>query len=97
MFSKRPTASAPFWNRNEGIAAPCAIFGILAGLAVTAAASGTLTSTFQRQAGPFAAPSGTGLRDLDVAGGDGTLTVTSVLKIWEDICLKAVDRQPGGA
>ena len=80
MFGKRTTAPAPFWSRNRKIVALSAIFGIIIGLGVTAAAGGTLYFTFQSQTDPFTASSAVELRNLNVVRDDDTLTVTGVLK-----------------
>ena len=81
MFGgKRTTAPASFWSRKKKIAALSAIFGIIIGLGVTAAAGGTLYFTFQSQTDPFTASSAVELRNLNVVRDDDTLTVTGVLK-----------------
>ena len=80
MFGKRSTAPAPFWSRNRKIVALSAIFGIIIGLGVTAAAGGTLYFTFQSQTDPFTASSAIELRNLNVVRDGDTLTVTGVLK-----------------
>ena len=81
MFGgKRTTTPASFWSRKKKIAALSAIFGIIIGLGVTAAAGGTLYFTFQSQTDPFTASSAVELRNLNVVRDDDTLTVTGVLK-----------------
>ena len=80
MFGKRSTAPAPFWTRRKKITALSAIFGIIIGLGVTAAAGGTLMFTFQSQTDPFTAGSAIELRNLNVVRDDDTMTVTGVLK-----------------
>ena len=81
MFGgKRPTAPSSFWSRRKKIAALSAIFGIIIGLGVTAAAGGTLYFTFQSQTDPFTASSAVELRNLNVVRDGDTLTVTGVLK-----------------
>ena len=81
MFGgKRTTTPASFWSKKKKIAALSAIFGIIIGLGVTAAAGGTLYFTFQSQTDPFTASSAVELRNLNVVRDDDTLTVTGVLK-----------------
>lgn len=81
MFGgKRTTAPSSFWSRKKKIAALSAIFGIIIGLGVTAAAGGTLYFTFQSQTDPFTASSAVELRNLNVVRDGDTLTVTGVLK-----------------
>ena len=80
MFGRRTTTSAPFWSRNKKIAALSAIFGIIIGLGVTAAAGGTLMFAFQSQTDPFTASSSVELRNLNVVRDGDTLTVSGVLK-----------------
>ena len=77
---KRTTAPSSFWSRRKKIAALSAIFGIIIGLGVTAAAGGTLYFTFQSQTDPFTASSAVELRNLNVVRDDDRLTVTGVLK-----------------
>ena len=80
MFGRRPTASCSGWSRKKKIVALSAIFGIIIGLGVTAAAGGTLYFTFQSQTDPFTASSAVELRNLNVVRDGDTLTVTGVLK-----------------
>ena len=81
MFGgKRTTAPSSFWSGKKKIVALSAIFGIIIGLGVTAAAGGTLYFTFQSQTDPFTASSAVELRNLNVVRDDDTLTVTGVLK-----------------
>ena len=80
MFGKRSTAPTPFWTRRKKITALSAIFGIIIGLGVTAAAGGTLMFTFQSQTDPFTAGSAIELRNLNAVRDDDTLTITGVLK-----------------
>lgn len=68
------------WTRKRKAVALSAIFGIIIGLGVTAAAGGTLYFTFQSQTDPFTASSAVELRNLNVVRDDNTLTVTGVLK-----------------
>ena len=81
MFGgKRTTAPSSFWSGKKKIVALSAIFGIIIGLGVTAAAGGTLYFTFQSQTDPFTASSAVELRNLNVVRDGDTLTVTGVLK-----------------
>ena len=81
MFGgKRTTTPSSFWSGKKKIVALSAIFGIIIGLGVTAAAGGTLYFTFQSQTDPFTASSAVELRNLNVVRDDDTLTVTGVLK-----------------
>ena len=80
MFGRRSTAPGSGWSRKKKIVALSAIFGIIIGLGVTAAAGGTLYFTFQSQTDPFTASSAIELRNLNVVRDDDTLTVTGVLK-----------------
>ena len=80
MFGRRSTAASPGWSRRKKIAALSAIFGIIIGLGVTAAAGGTLYFTFQSQTDPFTASSAVELRNLNVVRDNDVLTVTGVLK-----------------
>ena len=68
------------WTRKRKAVALSAIFGIIIGLGVTAAAGGTLYFTFQSQTDPFTASSAVELRNLNVVRDGDTLTVTGVLK-----------------
>ena len=81
MFGgKRTTAPSSFWSGKKKIVALSAIFGIIIGLGVTAAAGGTLYFTFQSQTDPFTASSAVELRNLNVVRDGDTLTITGVLK-----------------
>ena len=80
MFGRRSTAPGSGWSRKKKIVALSAIFGIIIGLGVTAAAGGTLYFTFQSQTDPFTASSAVELRNLNVVRDGDTLTVTGVLK-----------------
>ena len=80
MFGRRSTAPGSGWSRKKKIVALSAIFGIIIGLGVTAAAGGTLYFTFQSQTDPFTASSAVELRNLNVVRDGDTLTITGVLK-----------------
>ena len=47
MFGRRTTAPTPFWSRDRKIVALSAIFGIIIGLGVTAAAGGAAWRSWQ--------------------------------------------------